>query len=302
MDHQNSTFSKFPALPAELRESIFEQALLPLIEPRLVALERLVGRLRGPPGEDRSAEFRFAVTNRPLLNARDSYVTSATTLSLVCRESHSVVQSFFMRFGFPGPQPEFNDWASNLEDLNLTMGVPLRPEGPHADVFLWHGLSLLDDPKDVKLTGDYHDMGVAKRWLVPMHLLMADFDRWDVLDKGHGYPVRYTALEGQHDIIALVSDPGDGLASLRYSDLTIVSANASRGMSIPGLNAETRDYLLGRFEAEKKSLREFQEARRKRREKYTFKQVTPPERVFPNLYFAYLNSLERSEPPKLLKN
>lgn len=104
MAHRSATFPLFSSLPAELRLLIFEQALLPLIEPRIVAVYKDMN--------DRDADdhllggfFSFMVINRSFLNANDSFIASAATIRQVCTESRDVVQSFCSRFDLPAPQP-----------------------------------------------------------------------------------------------------------------------------------------------------------------------------------------------------
>lgn len=279
------TFPKFPSLPAELRKMISEECLLPLIEPRIVAVSKNLSDPDVhfcPPFDN---VFSFSVINRSFLHASDSFVVSAATLSQLCKESRDVVRSFHRRFGLPGPQPAFESRRLN----EVSLGAPLRPEGDHADVFFWHGFTLLDD-KDSPFSGPASsDVGRAKRWLVP-----TDFLRIDILSTIiQPFTIRRPLLEPQHDIIALVDTAG----SLRCSDLVIVSADASRQMVIPGLDNEDRDLIADKFEQLKQCCERFE---RSRLQWYKAKMESPPTAmVFPNLYFAYVNPLKRSEPPQL---
>lgn len=279
------TFPKFPSLPAELRRMVFEECLLPLIEPRIVAVSKDLSDPDvhfGPPFDN---VFSFSVINRSFLHASDSFVVSAATLSQVCKESRDVVRSFDRRFGLPGPQPAFESRRLN----EVSLGAPLRPEGDHADIFFWHAFTLLEDEDSPFYGPASSDVGRAKRWMVPM-----DFLRIDILSmRIQPFSIRKPQLESLHDIIALVDTAG----SLRYSDLIIVSADASRQMAIPGLDNEDRDLIADKFEELKQSLDEFE---RGRRQWYEAKMWSPPTAVvFPNLYFAYVNPLKRSEPPQL---
>lgn len=238
-DHRSSTFPNFPLLPLELREMTFEQALLPLIEPRIISVEKVLDETTS------FWPFDFTVTNASFLHENDSFVTSADTLWNVCKDSRRVVRLFFRRFGHPGPQPTC--YWDCLKALSL--GAPPRPQGPHADIFFffWRGIwsdsilmQTMEDPD-----WDYLDtsMDMAKRWLVPIHQLMADLDRLQVLKdtdqvQGMLLPLRPALIDSPTDIIALICDPNNGLASFKYSDLVIVSADASREMVIPGLEPE----------------------------------------------------------------
>lgn len=279
-----ATFPRFPSLPAELRKMIFEECLFPLIEPRIVAVSK---DLSDPdvhfcPPFDNT--FSFSVINRSFLRASDSFVVSAANLSQVCKESRDAVRSFHRRFGLPGPQPAFESRRLN----EVSLGAPLRPEGEYADIYFWHGFTLLDD-KDSPFSGPASsDVGRAKRWLVP-----TDFLRIDILSTMmQPFSIRKPLMESQHDIIALVDTAG----SLRYSDLVIVSADASRQMVIPGLDNEDRDLITEQFEQLKQCFERFE---RSRLQWYKAKMQSPPTKVFPNLYFAYVNPLKRSDPPQL---
>lgn len=292
MDHQPPTFTKFPFLPIELRALVFEQALLPLIEPRIIAVKKVID------WPEPFWPFRLIVTNGPLLHANDSFVTSAATLQQVCKESHRVVRSFFRRFGEPGPQPAADDRRGYRFLSEFALRPPLRPVGTHADIFLWHGHGshsiLLEDPEDPSFGYRETDMQCCKRWLVPIHILIGDVDRMQV---EQDFVHRQAMLNSPTDIIALISDPNDGLESLKYNHLTIVSADASRDMVIPGLDPGKRNSILERFEIERHELREFE---REHREATAGIPGMPPERVYPDLYFAYVDPLKRGEPPKLI--
>lgn len=267
---------------------IFEQALMPLIEPRIIAVEKVINGAESPP-------FHLIVTNGELLHATDSFVTSAATLHKVCKESHRVVRSFFRRLGKPGPQPAFDNFTGYLDEFAL--GAPLRPQGPHADIFLlrglWNDSVLLQDREDPTFWYAEIDLQCAKRWLVPIHLIMADVDRMRV---EQDYIPRQAMLNSPTDIIALVSDPNDGLESLKYSDLTIVSASASREMVIPGLEPWKRDSILEKFETERHQLAEYERSYHERVPGMTGIR----HRAYPDLYFAYVNPLKRGEPSKLI--
>lgn len=134
MDHQSvtRTFPLFSSLPTELRLLVWEQALLPLIEPRIVVVHKdLFDPCIWTPNFYRN-HFSFSVTNESFLRASDSFLASETTLSQVCTESRDLVQSFRSRFGLVGPQPGFQSRPLN----ELSLGAPLRPRGPNTDIFL----------------------------------------------------------------------------------------------------------------------------------------------------------------------
>lgn len=285
MAHHSASFPLFSSLPAELRLQIFEQALLPLIEPRIVAVYRDMNdpdrRCNQPFGN----YFSFFVVNRSFLRANDPFIASADTIRQVCTESRDVVQSFCSRFGLPGPQPALE--SRHLNELSL--GTPLRPQGPHSDLFLDDNFTLLED-KEFPFSGPANtDVGHAKRWLVPIRDLMRELRIMSIFRSS----IRRPFLESQHDIIALVSNPGDPDA-LMYNHLVIVSADASR--VIPGLDDEDRDLIVDKFEQIKEI---FERVERRRVERNKELIGAPPRRVGPNLYFAYVNPLKRSEPPQL---
>lgn len=111
------------------------------------------------------------------------------------------------------------------------------------------------------------------------------------------FAIRSPLLKSEHDIIALVSNPGDP-DSPQYSDLVIVSAD-SEHLAIPGLDNMDKDLILEMFRALKKSNERYMRGRMsqvKQRKKLDGKL---PTRVGPNLYFAYVNPLKRIEPPQL---
>lgn len=290
MDHQSATFPKFPLLPAELREMVFEQALFGLIEPRIVVVGKDINDLAGYEDLYNAAfEYNFCsffVLNRPFLHANDP----AATLSQVCKESHRAVQYFHSRFGIPGPQPAFE--SPHLNQLSLR--APLRPQGPYADIFLWDGFTFLED-MDYPYCGPANsDVGLAKRWLVPMRLVM-EYVHFSRAPRVYGMRTRPPLLESPHDIIALASNPGDP-ESLKYSDLVIVSAEASRHMAIPGLDNKDRDFILQFFRAEKNLFERYERGQMRQLEETGGRL---PAMVGPDLYFAYVNPLKRSEPPQL---
>lgn len=287
MDHQPKTFPLFSSLPAELRLLIFEQALLPLIEPRIVAVHRDIND--PSPASWRSFHdcFSFSVVNRAFLRATEPFITSAATLRQVCTESRDVVESFRTRFGLPGPQPAFE--SPRLNGLLIGARAPLRPQGPHADIFLSDYFSLVQH-EDAPLVGPANsDVGLAKRWLMPMGNL------WDDLESilRHNSTIRLPLLESQHDIIALAFYPGDP-DSLKYSDLVIVPADTS--VVIPGLENDRRDFIAETFKQIKRIIDNHEERRLERSQGLT---GVPPRRVCPNLYFAYVNPLKRRESPHL---
>lgn len=307
MDHQSSTFSFFSSLPTELRDMVFEEALLPLTEPRIVVVKKGIDEDDGFYSEayaDHS--FAFFVINESVLRTSDPFVTSATTLSRVCKESRRVVLSFCRRFGEPCPQPAFASRGLN----ELCRSTPLRPRGPYADIFFWDAFSILQDhglsswlcscPAD-------SDLGNAKRWLVPLPRLLEDFDR--MMNGGRSFSYNTPLLESPHDIIALVMRPGDEITSLEYSDLIIVTADDSRQMLIPGLDTGDRDLITKRFESLKhgfvkktdfikKAFARLQRTRLEQGRELIVGQ--PPDQLFPDLYFAYVNPLKRSEPLQLI--
>lgn len=280
MDHRSSsTFSKFPSLPFELREMVFEQALSALKEPRVIVVGKDINDLISGHNDlyNKAFEYNFCsffVLNRSFLRATDP----ALALSLVCKESRSVVQRFQGRFGIPGPQPVFE--SPHLNQLSL--GAPLRPQGRDADIFLWSGFTLLENQDYMyKFCGPANsDVGLAQRWLVPLPVLMDDLHRMKVRPFGMRRPL----LESPHDIIVLVSKDGDRTESLKYSDLVIVSADESRQMVIPGLDTVIRDCLLTMFAAHKKTWERYERSRSRR----TSGLGPLSMRVGPDLYFAYL--------------
>lgn len=282
----SANFPLFSSLPAELRLLVFEQALLPLIEPRIVAVYKDMN--------DRDADshllggfFSFLVTNRSFLRVNDSFIASAATIRQVCTESRDVVRSFCSRLGLPGPQPALESRRFN----ELSLGAPLRPQGPHADIFLWHAFTLLEEQESPYSGPANSDVGHAKRWLVPMRLLMTDLHSMRIFP----FAIRQPLLQSQHDIIALVSNPGDP-ASLKHSNLVIVSADASQHLAIPGLDNKDRDFILKMFSELKKSFERYETGRMQQRRD---SRETRPTKLGPNLYFAYVNPLKRSEPPQL---
>lgn len=291
VDHQPSTFAKFPLLPTELREMIFEQALFELLEPRIVIVGKDINDLAGY-NDLYNAAFEhnfcsFFVLNRPFLLANDP----ADTLSQVCKESHRVVLSFHRRFDISGPQPVFE--SPHLNQLSL--GAPLRPQGPHADIFFWEGFTMRENTEHPFAGPANSDVGLAKRWLVPIHLLMENlyFIR---APRVHGFRTRPALLQSPHDIIALTSDP-DRTGSLKYSDLVIVSAEASCHVAIPGLDNKDRDFILETFRETFRELKKFYERYERGRQKQHNGKL--PTKIGPDLYFAYVNPLKRSEPPQL---
>lgn len=285
MAHHSASFPLFSSLPAELRMQIFEHALLPLIEPRIVAVYKDINdpdcRCNQPFGNF----FSLFVVNRSFLRASDPFIASAATIRQVCTESRDVVQSFHSRWGLPGPQPAFESRRLN----GLSLGTPLRPQGPHSDLFLDNNFTLLED-KEFPFSGPANkDVGHVKRWLVPVRDLLRDLRVMSIFRSS----IRRPFLESQHDIIALVSNPGDPDA-LKYSHLIIVSADAS-GV-IPGLDDDDRDSIVDKFEQIKEI---FERVERRRLERNKEPIGVSPRRVGPNLYFAYVNPLKRVEPPQL---
>lgn len=283
MDHQSatSTFPLFSSLPAELRLLVWEQAFLPLVEPRIVVVHRdMFDPYVWSPNFYRN-HFSFSVTNESFLYANDSFLASETTLSQVCTESRDLVQSFRSRFGLGGPQPSFQ--SSHLNELSL--GAPLRPRGPHGDIFLCHDFTLLSDHERPFGGAANVDVGRAERWLVPVHLLLHDLYK---MSNGL-VALRWPLTESPHDIIALAPTPRD-LNSLRYSDLVIVPADASRETVIPGLQNEDRDFILENF----KQIRDIlDQVERRRLELGIGPLLVLPRSVWcPNLYFAYVNSAD----------
>lgn len=297
VDHQQCTaFPLFSFLPAELRLMIFEQALLPLIEPRII---ELFAGISDPyfdfyfyPPDQHILSF-FARHSTFLLETQ-SFVTSAQTLSRVCRESLAVVQAFYRRYG--QLEPQIGLVSDGLIEFPLRMR--LRPQGPHADIFFCPRLSLLEEPGMTPWSLAGRDMGHAKRWLVPLDSLTRDLGEMEVSWDhylhdwqfvNHRSYIKHPLLMSPHDIIALVP-ASDGPSILSYNDLIIVSADVSREIAIDGLENGDRDFILKKFEQCKISLERHE---RERMIHHIESDESAPGRVFPDLYFAYVNPLKK---------
>lgn len=278
---------------------IFEQALLPLIEPRIIEL--FVGKSQPfyfdfsfyPPDQHPPS---FFARHSTFLLATQSFVTSAGTLSRVCRESLAVVQAFFRRHD----QLELEFQICLVSDglIGIPLRMRLRPKGLHADIFFCPGLSLLEEPGMTPRSPAGVDLRHAKRWLVPLDSLTRDLQEMDFgwdhyrhnwqFDNHRSY-IKNLLLVCPHDIIALVP-ASDGPSILRYNDLIIVSADVSREIAIAGLENADRDFILEKFERCKLSLERYE---RERMMHHIESDEPAPGRVFPDLYFAYVNPLKR---------
>lgn len=155
MDHPPPTFPLFPSLPAELRLMVFEQALLPLIETRIVevSISHDDPEYSSDPDRDLALfDISFSVENGTFLRETQNFVVSAETLSQVCRESRAAVEAFRERHGQPrykrGVLADLLFVLSSIQrdieagdligdalfSLSRSLSVPIRPRGPHADI------------------------------------------------------------------------------------------------------------------------------------------------------------------------
>lgn len=171
--------------------------------------------------------------------------------------------------------------------------------------FFWPRLRILETQGIPSVSKAGLDLALATRWLVPIGILTGDLFRmevaWDPLPltpplASARLRIKDALLGRKRDIIALVPS-SDSPSPLRYSDLVIVSAAASRETMIPGLRTEDRDFLVEKFEHCKESLRLFEE---QQLSQISGPPVYPqPAREFPDLYFAYVDPLKRSKPRQI---
>ncbi|KAJ0117802.1 hypothetical protein J7T55_002002 [Diaporthe amygdali] len=285
MDHHqapSSAFPLFPYLPTELRLRVFEQALIPLLQPRIVAVQPFPNTDPTKGSSNLSRWQYWAVANEHSLRKNDPFVTSTAILGKVCRDSRTATQAFLKRHGQPLSQRPFHSVGLNEGFPSL----PLRPQGPDADIFFDPGLYLLGNRRPLTDSIAGRDLPHMERWLVPIDNVVSCLQRmevrWDhrMIYSGFSHPSMAPPGPGLWSSLSLWTSLVVGSVdpdSLKYSDLVILPAEASREINFPGLCNETRDFVLRKFEYCRTSLEEYEE-----------ENGVEQRRVFPKLYFAYV--------------